>query len=322
MEDLVKLLTDIGMTKSAATKKVNELYEKVKQVRPEDPEEKIEAIVRLKISQFASAIKRSGAKAMKGICLGYSDYRDVFLGLKQAAIAEYSKDPRAALEQGIVRVEADKVIPLDTRKTLPSGDANPRYGQPIPELWRRDLFLSVENELARVFGDVKDEPKIGGVYAFAGIQRENAIALSRLKPFTLESEMKSDTLWKLSESVLAKYAVSLHDVSEWHTKHADDIGRIAALKGVIMYSTEATTGNQLMVIDDIDDPVGEGIPVFTSPTMKQPVGTEIITFGRTFQTTTPDGEARIGLNGFGVIPNPETVTAADLFREMDEILWE
>lgn len=321
MKELVKILVDAGMEKPAAEKKVKELLAKVKALRPDDPEDKVYAITKLKVTQFANAVKRSGAKAFRGTVLGYSEYRDIYAGYKQTAIAEYNKDPRAAVDQGIVKVEGEKIIALDTRETLPSGDPNPRYGQPIPEIWRRDVFLEIDGQLTRVFGDIADEPKIGGVYAFAGLERENAISLSRIRPWMLEKELTKEELWKVALDVLEPYAVDIGGISDWHTKHVDDVGRIAAIKGVVMFATEASTGNYLIVVDDIDDP-GEGIPTFVPPAMAQSVGVEVIAFGRTFQTTTPEGEERVGLNGFGVIANPETETVAELFDELDEILWE
>jgi len=327
-EELVKLLVDAGIEQAEAEKKVETLYNTVKKIRPQDPDEKIWAIVKLKVKQFAYITKRSSAKVFKGIVLGYNDYRDLLAGIKQSIMAEYEADPQRAIAEGLVRIEGDKVIPLDNRPTLPSGDPNPNYGKPIPELWRRDVFMAIDGKLCQVYGNIKDEPTIGGVYVFAGTPKgENVIALSRVRPFALEGKIGSKELWTVAYDVLGQYAVDINNLIEWHEEHANNPARIAAIKGVVTYTTEAATGNTLVVIDDIDEPTGDGVPVFTRPsTVCGPigVGVEVIAFGRTALTTTTVGEpeTRVIINGFGVIVNPDTAPYADVMQELDEILWQ
>jgi len=329
--ELVKILVDAGLEKKEATKKVDELYKKVKSVRPEDPDDKVWAIVRLKVKQFAQSIKRSGAKAYKGIVLGFSDYRDVFAGIKRAILDEYEKNPSAAIAQGMVRVEADgTIIPLDTRTTLPSGDPNPNFGKPVPTINRRDIFMAIDGQLFQVYGDIADDPEIGGLYTFAGSERENSvIALSRIRPFTKEGNVSEDELWETALSTLEDKAVPLTELADWHEQNANNAARMAAIRGVVTFTTDTSTGNTLVVVEDLDDPTGDGIPVFADPAKIAGLvetGVEVVAFGRTFQSPVTneegDTELRTGIAGFGIIPNPETMTFASLYKELDEVLWD
>lgn len=327
-DELVKLLVDAGIDKSEAEKKVTTLYNTVKQIRLHDSEDKIWAIVKLKVKQFVQISKRSRAKIFKGICLGFSEYRDMLAGIRASILAEYERDPQRAIAEGLVRIEGDRVIPLDNRPTLPSGDPNPNYGKPIPEIWRRDVYMAVEDKFVQVYGNVKDEPEVGGVYVFAGNPKgENIIALSRVRPMTLEGKIGDKELWTVTYNVLGDYAVDIGGLLEWHEEHANNPARIAAIKGVVTYTTETSTGNTLVVVDDIDDPTGDGIPVFANPAVVSGpvgVGVEVIAFGRTTVSTNVNGdemEARAILNAFGVIVNPETTTYADVMQQLDEVLW-
>ena len=322
--ELVKMLVDAGVEQAEAEKKVTTLYNTVKQIRPQDTEDKIWAIVRLKVKQYIQVAKRSGAKIFKGICLGFNEYRDMLAGIKQSILADYESDPQKAIAEGLVRIEGDKVIPIDNRPTLPSGDPNPNFGKPVPEIWRRDVFMAVDGKFVQVYGNIKEEPEVGGVYVFAGNPRsENVIALSRIRPFAKEGNIGDKELWQVAYNVLEDYAVDINSLLDWHEEHANNPARIAAIKGVVTYVTETSTGNNLMVIDDLDEPTGDGVPVFANPAVISgpvSVGVEVIAFGRTTVNVNEE-ETRVILNAFGAILNPETMTYADVMEQLDEVLW-
>lgn len=317
--ELVKLLVEAGLDKKAATAKVQNMFETVKKLRPEDSEEKIWAIVRLKVLEFATAVKRSGAKAFEGIVIGFTEYRDVLEGIKRSILAEYESDPERAIAEGLVRVEEDgTIVPLDNRPTLPSGDPNPNFGKPIPTLTRRTIYMVIDGELKRCTGDVADEPEIGSVYKFAGTDRGDYITISRFRPFKKDRKVDATELWEVALGALEKYAVDLGEL----TGNEDGI---VAVKGMVTFTTDTSTGNQLIVVDDADEPLGDGVPIFVLPSAISDAivtGSEVVAFGTTYPTTDEEGNTRVVINGFGVIVNPETKVYGDILQELDEIVWE
>jgi len=77
-----------------------------------------------------------------GYIIGFDEVRDALGYQKWVAMQEYESDPEGAIARGVVRVEDDgTVVPLDTRETLDDGRENPNFGQPIPEIPTRTVWM-------------------------------------------------------------------------------------------------------------------------------------------------------------------------------------
>jgi len=315
--EIIKSLVDAGLEMESAVNKVEKLYNTVKTLRPEDSDEKIWAIVRLKINEFIQEMKRGGIQQFEGVLLGFTAFRDVYAGIKQSILNEYERDPAGAIADGIVRVEEDgTVIPIDNRSEI-NGEPNPNYGKPIPTWERRDLYMVINDQFKRCYGPVKDDPEVGYIYKFFGTDRGNTISISRTRPIRKVSDVPSEELWNIAKKHLDQFLVP---ISEFTGNERD----IVALKGTVIYHTETAGGNTLIVIDDLEIPTGDGIAVFADPFATSAavgVGTEVIAFGRAF-VSTRDDVSRPALGAYGVIVNPETAVYTDVLNELDEIIWE
>lgn len=311
MKELVDMLVNAGMDRGMAEQKVQAILETIRKVRPGETEERVKAIAKLQVLQFLNTVRRSNAKIMKGIVIAYSDYRDVLANIKSAALEEYKRDPQKALMEGLVRIADDgTVIPLDNRVTLQSGEPNPNFGKPIGSIFRRDLWMIIDGKLRHAFGNVKDVPQIGYEYSFAGIEREDgSVFVSKMRPFVKVQQCKD--IWNIVEKLpVAK------NVSEGLDQP------YIAYRGITTFVTETVTENYLIVLDDLNQPTGEGVAVFITPervTETPFVGAEMFVIGRVGISKTESGRDRFIINGFGAIVNPNSLT---VLPEVDEILWQ
>lgn len=86
------------------------------------------------------------ADQFDGIVLAVSRAKDLNDYPKRLAWKAYAEDANLAIESGKIRIEkledgTVKKIPLESERTLPNGEANPKFGQPIEYRRAREMFM-------------------------------------------------------------------------------------------------------------------------------------------------------------------------------------
>ncbi len=151
---------------------------------------------------------RSNATAFEGIIVGAGQTRDLMTNIRTAAIEAYQKDQSSAIANGIVKVEGDKIVPLDNRKEI-NGTPNKRFGEPRPEhAYLKDVIIAVRKPGETIF--------VAGRMNLRGDQCTLATPLGKLVKFKALGELV-DGEYKLRSSVQTQFEIS-QEVTEEQLK--------------------------------------------------------------------------------------------------------
>ncbi len=321
VKELVELLVESGkFDKATATKKVKAAVAAVTKALPGAEDETIEKLVRRKIQK---AVTVPASDKFEGICVAYSEKQDANRFSKDKALKLYEDDPMRAVQDGFVKVQGEKVIPLDNRRYIDNAQTmeNRMYGKPLPTRMQREVFFIIdkdgENVLTRAYGDV--DPEVGGKYEIYG-RMTGAGNITIAKGAGIRPNGKVDDFWECvyETASASEFAVGIEDIADIAKN------RLAIINGVVRYSGETRNGAMLIVGEDDSE---ASIAAFafagvTADTMMccEPE-TEVIVIGRVLETEDRDnpGEMRKAISAIGVIPNPMSMKAVDALRDIDEL---
>ena len=296
--ELVESLVEAGFSVVDAEKKVDEIYNTVKEINPKLEEYKQWELVSSYVKVLINKTKRFGGKTYEGIVIAVDDLRDIYDSMKRKCIRMYERDPNTAILEKYVMVDEvnDEVVPLDYRKTLRDGSPNPNYGKPLPTVYSRDVYMIIDDELVTVRGEIRDELKVGRIYTFTGNRRGRFINYVPLRKFEETGVVSPYDLWDKTYELLTKNdaLVALNDLYDMN------YGDFVAVKGTIIDRTDRSKGS-VFTIEDFDDPTGAGIDIYCNGIVDINPGTEVIAMG---VLTLRDGVPRIFVKG--LIPNPRS----------------
>jgi hypothetical protein len=147
---------------------------------------------------------KSTALAYEGIIIGAEKTRDLMKFKRDAAFKAYDDDPQAALDNGVVAVEGENVIPLDTREEV-YGKKNAKFGQPL----KKEMLLRELHIVARKPGETE---WVKGTMNLWNEQTKLVIPTLKLVSFKANGELKDDA-YDLRSSVDTQFEISENELS-------------------------------------------------------------------------------------------------------------
>ena len=115
-----------------------------------------QAVVADLIGRFKN-VSMSNAVSFTGIIIGATNPIDVNRKLREESIEAYSKNPKTAIEQGMIRMDLSEIdgkehpTVLDSRRTWRTGTVNRGFGEVLEHRWLKNAFMIVKLD----GGDIK-----------------------------------------------------------------------------------------------------------------------------------------------------------------------
>ena len=220
------------------------------------------------------------------------------------------------------------IVPVDNRKSFMSGDANPRYGKPLPaEEYRKRLHLiakkdggefeywslGLKNDAAKDWESehyrwlhlhvILNEER-GAAYGIKGRTLESLTYNDTLDP---ESDTHVDTsglsMEDLVGDLMGEWVADLIEIEDYHNSLREQSGIKMVLTDGIVTSMNLTpnekTGNRVMWIEPVDanygfedEEMSDSTPVWIPEGVNIDfgIGSDVILLGRTNQTQKKDGD--------------------------------
>ena len=290
----------------------------------------------------------STAEVYEGVIIGARKVKDVLERPRAKAISAYEENPQQALDDGLVKVEGDKVIVLDNRPEL-NGSPNKKFGQPrAANMFLRDIIIA-----ARKPGE--DTYTIGRMQLW---NQQAKIACPVLKTVTFkanggidaktgEYDLRSsvDTMFEIKSETTDEEIINLLD--EWPEAYLKELGEILPWHKQIQTTpqfwdsyiiTEGTVSwppqefensIKLVITDDSlagDELQSDGITVWVPKELQSLVnfgkGSMITVVARTSdqehydrEAKAKDGKMVVQLNALSVIGRPGLTTSLGVEAE-------
>ena len=317
---LVDTLVESGkFDKQEATLKVKAAIEAVQKALPGSEDETIEKMVKRKILKATST--PTGEK-FDGVCVACTEKQDANGIAKAIAMKAYKADPMTAVQDGIVKIVGEKIVPLDTRRFIDRAEKyeNRNFGKALPTRMQRAVYFVIdkdgENVLTRAYGDV--DPEVGMRYEIYGKMTGGGnITISKTGIRPVE---KVDDVWKFVYEAASEsdFAVSIEDIAGM------DKNKVVIVNGVVKYSGETANGAMLVVGEDESEATTAAFAfpgVCADTMMCCEADTEVIVFGKVLESEDREnpGEMRKAISAIGVVPNPDSMKAVDALKDLDEL---
>lgn len=311
--EYIDLLVKGGVDKKAATNTVKAVVSKVTSLMKDEPAIEQDIVIRLKLNEI---LKGSNAEKFRGICVALDEMKDSLQYQKYLAMEAYKADASRAITDGKVKLEGDKVIPLDSREYFDEEKTkkNRNFGKPLPTVMRREAYFIIDGKFVRTFGDFN--ASIGSVYDIFGMMNDNGILnVNKTPEIRLVEVLKEKELWETiyNAAVESDMTVSLVDVKTL------DKGTGIITKGYISHSQVTSNGSVMVVL--ADDEEVEGVVGFTSTdelaeeVEQYAKGTEIIVLGRIMKS----GDRPNGIVITGAFKNPESKKISDYIKSLSDM---
>ena len=313
---LVDTLVESGkFNKKEATLKVKAAIEAVQKALPGSEDETIEKMVKRKILKATSP---STGEKFDGVCVACTEKQDANGIAKKIALAAYKVDPMTAVQDGIVKIVDEKIVPLDNRRFIDRAEKyeNRNFGKTLPIRMQREVYFVINNVLTRAYGNV--DPEVGMRYEIYGKMTGGGnITISKTGIRPVE---KVGDVWKFVYEAVSEsdFAVSIDDIAGM------DKNKVVIINGVVKYSGETTNGAMLVVGEDESETTvaAFAFPGVCADTMMCcEADTEVIVFGKVLESEDREnpGKMRKAISAIGVVPNPESMKAIDALKDLDEL---
>lgn len=333
-KELVQLLVTAGFEEAVAKAKVKDIKAVAKKLMPDATPEGITSIVNIKIKELASSAKNVGK--FNVTCIGAGDIRDMNDYSKKLAREAYEEDPGVAIDDGIVTLKGDKVIPLDTKEFLDKAEKyeNKNFGKPLRDDPKRECAFIVDTEdedenaikvIVRSYGNVNVAQ--GEQYlAFGSWKGPGTYLNLRKQPAPIPKGMvATDELWDdlMALGAESDFFVNLSDVPEC-TK-----GDFVIVKGIVQHADETSNGGYMIILDD-DDIASEGVVCFiNSEALVNKIvdenyitkGMEAIALGKFNTYEDDDGEVKCNISAIGLLKSDDVAVDSSVMNELDEVLF-
>lgn len=310
----VDLLVKGGLERKSAISTVDTIVDRVSKAMKGESAEDQDTVIRLKLNDI---LKGANAEKFRGLCIALDEMRDSLQYQKYLTLEAYKEDAARAIADKKVKVDGDKIIPLDTREFFDEERTkkNKNFGKPLPTVMRREAYFLIDGKVVRTFGDFKAE--LGKVYDIFGTMNDKGILnVSKTPEIRYVEAVKEKDLWEMvynAASEAGDITVSLVDVKTL------DKGTPVITKGYLQHMQVTSNGSTMIVLSD--DEETEGVIGFTATedlaTEAQTFqkGTELIVLGRVMQS----GDRPKGLVITGAFKNPASKKISEYMKTLDDI---
>lgn len=308
------------MSVEEATAKVNAAIAKIDEVMADESEETRTNFLKMKVKNIVAS---ANVEKYRGICVGVGDKRDILDYSKKQAMAAYKANPQRAVADGIVRIDGDNIIPIDTKEFFDAARTkrNKGFGKPIGTVLRIESYFLVENEdggaLTRVNGEF-DSAEIGMMYEiFGSMNDKGMINVPREPGIRAVGKVDPAELWNLIFSVGGKSdaAVTIERLPEVQ-KYS-----LVVTSGTVRHEQPTANGHMLVIEDDGNYDVacfatGEAAAIAATAS----VGNEVVVIGKATKNIDPrTGEERTNIFTLGVIVNPDSGKYVKAMKDLDDV---
>ena len=290
--ELVELYKLFGVEEDEAVRRIDMKATSLLKDNPSLKLEQIYAKIRSALINKINVMKRTGAKPMTFVVVGYGEYRNY-----------NDRRIKEAMAQGRVREIDGEVVAVDDN------------GRPIRENWVRPLYVFLDgySGLFTAYVDMEDTPIVGASYTgFCRVNEGNkTISIVRDIPISLKENLYGTSgLWEMALKNLDDILCPVDLVEEAYSAGA----RFVALKGFV--STPISTQREdtyMVYVNSIDFEkyVQTFIPADFVPSFRE---CEMLVLGRLTTNTV----GKLVLNAVGFVVNPDTL----IDKEMEEKILE
>ncbi len=280
-------------------------------------------MVALKAVNKEYAVGKSPAVGYSGVIIGMGNFIDYTKKRLQAATEAYQSNPQSAIENGLVKVDNDKVIALDNRKAFANGKPNNNFGKPLASSTARNCLafivddkgaynmatLSLRNQHA------KNVPVMNTLLKFRalGSVQDGLRTSDTATQFETSDLISSEVLNDLIVKHGGDHMKVLGDCMDYHNSIPDKTreyyDRYVITSGNVVLAKEAAEGkNSHFVL--LDDPsVTDSVSCFVPLQVQLPAqGSEITVIAQTnigkkwdSETKSQTDEDVLQLNVMGII---------------------
>ena len=275
-EKLTQWAEKLGVEYSELEEKLLKYVEQVKRASPRISDELAVKRARFLLYKEIAGALRSPARPVKGWIIGASKLRDLTEPMRRVAkqiLEEHGLEE--CIRQGLCDEQGR---PIDNRATLPNGQPNPFYGQPLQPVWVRDIYMIVETD---------DGYRLAWVQAIRDKAREfdtgliGKYVVTRLIERGDTSEMKQYrtsrvTQWRVEEKPVeelinllreAPLKVELSELEEVET----DYRKPVIVEGDVLTEIDGENNRVLILVDEsLMDLENDGVTVFVPNELKLP----------------------------------------------------
>lgn len=304
----VDMLVKSNIDKDVAKAKVKEVISVVKEALPNESEDYWATVVGLKLRDM---VKASQAEKYRALCVAIDEMKDSLGYQKYKALEAYKENAAVAIQDGLVKLDGEKVIPLDTREYYDEEKTkqNKNFGKPLPTVMRREGYFVIEGKLVRGFGEFEAEP--GAVYEiFGNINDKGFLNINKSPEMRLVEKLKESDFWEAVYNAAgeSELRVDLNDIREQKK------GTTVLTKGFLGHSQRTSNGGTMVVLNDdevVDGVVGFGSYDKVSDGLETiPMGTEVIVVGRIMVSK----DRAPGIVIVGAVKNPASTKVADVLK--------
>ena len=132
LKETIDSLKELGLSEEVIKQKWEQYLKTASEIHKDlPPELDKEFIIKKRALANLKRLKArvSKLKEIKGICIGFTERRDLIAIMKRIATSIWEKDPERAVAEGYTDEEGR---PLDNRPTI-MGRPNPNFGKPLPD---------------------------------------------------------------------------------------------------------------------------------------------------------------------------------------------
>ena len=309
------------MSVEDATRKVDTAISKIATLMADESQEARDKTLLMKVRNVATSMN---VAKFRGVCVAVGDKRDILEFSKKQAMAAYKENPRRAVAEGMVRIDGDKVIPIDTKKYFDAAGTKPNrgYGKPIGTVMRIESYFIIEKEdgtgvFTRVNGEF-DSAQIGMMYEIFGIENDRGmINVPREPGIRAVGAVDSTELWNVTLNAAnnSDAAVNLEDLPS-----VDKYSLVIA-SGLVRHQQPTVNGHMLVIEDDGNyETVCFCSGVVAEVASNVAVGNEIIAIGKaTRNINQRTNQEQTNIYTMGVIVNPESGTYVRVMKDLDDV---
>ncbi len=210
---------------------------------------------------------KSTAIVYEGIIIGAEKTKDLMEYKRDLAFKAYEDNPQDAIDSGIVKVEGEDIIPLDTRDEV-QGKVNKKKGQPL----KKNMFMRKLHIAARKPGE---EEFTTGTMQLWNEHSKIVVPVMKQISFLANGEIKDgitdlnssvDTVFDISKELSDEDVVSVIDEKfvsnfknlrecwDFHNEIKDDKkiywNSMVITEGAISYIAEYDTTIKIVITDD------------------------------------------------------------------------
>ncbi len=310
----------LGIEYSELEEKLLRYVEQIKKSQPRISDELAFKRARFLLYKEIAGALRSPAVPVKGWVIGASRLRDLTEPMRRVAkqILE-TQGLEECIRQGLCDEQGR---PIDNRPTLPNGQPNPFYGQPLQPAWVRDIYMIVETDDGYRFAwiqAIRDKARefdtgiIGKYVVTRLIEKDDdgevkQYRTSRVTQWRVEEKPVEELISLLREAPLK---IELSELGEVET----DYKKPVIVEGDVFMEINGENNKVLVLVDEsMMDLENDGVTVFVPNELKLPetlennhvfvIGRKTITHYNPRTRKREENYERPVIDAYGIIIDP------------------